>query len=122
MKVTSLSGTVVRFKGNGRKLGFPTANIRVDTAARDGVYAGRAWLGAYVAYPAMVFVGTPTTVGDTERRLEAHLFDIPDRDHYGEVLRVELEHYERPNQTFASVKELIAAMRADEAAIRKWYS
>src|SRR5262249_30435893 len=120
MKKVTLAGRVVRFKGNGRKLGYPTANIRVDTAARDGVYCARAWLGAYEAHPAMVFVGTPTTVGDTERRVEAHLLGILDRDHYGEELRLELEHYLRANQTFAKVAELVKAMRADEAACRKW--
>jgi riboflavin kinase / FMN adenylyltransferase len=117
-----LKGKVTAFKGNGRKLGYPTANIRVAAVARDGVYAGKAWLDGFENHPAMVFIGTPTTVGDTERRVEAHLLDIPDKDYYGKDLRIELEYYLRPNKTFGSLEELVKAMKEDESAVRRWYA
>jgi riboflavin kinase/FMN adenylyltransferase len=119
MKKIALTGTVTRFKGNGRKLGYPTANMRTKTRARDGVYAGWAWLGEYRRHPAMIFIGTPTMMGDTERRLEAHLLDVPDRDYYGLELRVELAHYLRANRTFPSVRALVRAMRTDAAEVRR---
>jgi riboflavin kinase/FMN adenylyltransferase len=122
MKSIHLQGRVTQFKGNGRKLGYPTANIRSHTSARDGVYFARAWLGEFEQHPAIVFVGTPTTVGDTERRVEAHLFDVPDLDYYGQEITLELERFFRPNETFASVEELMQAMKKDEAAAREWYS
>lgn len=117
----ALQGTVTRFKGNGRKLGYPTANLDVDTGARDGVYFGFADLAEYRRHPSIIFVGIPTTVGDTVRRVEAHLLDIPDKDYYDLPMSLTLGPYRRANRTFDSTDELIDAMKADEAAAREWF-
>jgi riboflavin kinase / FMN adenylyltransferase len=116
-----LSGEVKHYAGHGREFGYPTANIAAETDLADGVYFGRADLGDYRQNPALVFIGTPTTVGDTVRRVEAHLLDIPDRDHYGERLDLDVLRYWRANITFGSVKELLAAMKNDETAGRAWF-
>ncbi len=117
----TLHGTTTRFKGNGRKLGYPTANIRADTSLKDGVYFGFADLAGYRRQPALIFIGTPTTVGDTERRVEAHLLYIPDADHYDEQLTLEIKHFHRANVTFGTIDELIKAIREDEATGREWF-
>lgn len=114
-----LRGTVTPYKGNGRKLGWPTANISTHTDLHDGVYFGRATMGEFVDNPAMIFVGVPTTVGDTERRVEAYLFDVPDVDYYGQEIVLRIEHFHRPNQKFDSIDELIQAIQSDTAAARK---
>ena len=116
----TLSGIVTPFKGNGRKLGYPTANIASDTQLVDGVYFGNASLGDLIDRPAIIFIGTPTTVGDTERRVEAHILDAPDTDYYGQTLHIMLEAYHRSNQTFASIEMLVEAMKLDEMAAREW--
>ncbi len=121
MKDIRLSGTVTKFKGNGRRLGYPTANITTETDTKDGVYFGFADLGTFRQHPSLIFVGIPTTMGDTERRVEVHLLDIPDKDYYGETVQVGLRQYHRANQTFASVDELLKVMKADEAAARRWF-
>jgi riboflavin kinase/FMN adenylyltransferase len=118
----AVKGVVMRFAGNGRTLGYPTANIDSDTPARDGVYFGFADLAGFRRHPSLIFVGIPTTMGDRTRRVEAHLLDIADEDHYGETLAASLEHYHRPNRTFGSAAELAEAMRADEAAGRRWFA
>jgi FAD synthase len=118
---TKLAGEVTRYAGHGREFGYPTANIAAETDLDDGVYFGRADLAGHKRHPALIFVGTPTTVGDTIRRVEAHLLDIPDHDYYGERLVLEVLHFRRPNVTFGSVKELLAAMREDEVAGRAWF-
>ncbi len=100
----------------------PTANLAVDTTARDGVYFGFADLGDFSHHPSIIFVGIPTTVGDTKRRVEAYLIDIPDVDHYDQPLKLSLERYHRSNRTFADTGELVAAMKADEAAARQWFA
>src|SRR2546430_2613557 len=104
--LVELSGTVLAYKGNGRKLGYPTANINVPTDLVDGVYFGFADLQNFKDQPALIFVGTPTTMGDTERRVEAHLLDIPDADYYGQKLTLRIVLYHRPNRTFESVAAL----------------
>lgn len=116
-----LNGTVTPYKGNGRKLGYPTANLDVRTDARDGVYFGFADLAGFSHHPSLVFVGVPTTMGDTERRVEAHLLDIPDVDYYDLPLSVSLDKYHRANRTFDSTGELMEVMRADETEAREWF-
>jgi riboflavin kinase / FMN adenylyltransferase len=122
MQPSFLEGTVTRFSGNGRKLGYPTANVMTETRLSDGVYFGFASLDKYAGHPALIFIGTPTTVGDKERRTEAHLLDIEDKDYYGLKLELELCYYHRHNKTFGSIEELIQEMRADEIAARKWFT
>lgn len=120
--LASLQGTVKHYKGNGRKLGYPTANIDVPTDLPDGVYFGFASLGTFEKLPALIFIGTPVTVGDTERRVEAHVLDIPDADYYGEQLTLAIRHLHRANQKFDSIEALLAVMKDDEIAIRQWLS
>lgn len=117
-----MTGLVTPFKGNGRQLGYPTANLTVETDMADGVYFGFADLAAWQGQPAVIFIGTPTTMGDTVRRVEAHLLDIPDQDYYGRELRLSLAYYHRPNQTFATVDQLLAVIKDDESIARQWFA
>jgi riboflavin kinase / FMN adenylyltransferase len=122
MQSTTLSGIVTRFKGNGRKLGYPTANLTTETELADGVYFGFADLATWSQQPALIFIGTPTTVGDTGRRVEVYLLDIPDVDYYDQTLSVDIVQYHRANKTFTGVDELLAVMRTDEATARQWFA
>ena len=119
---TKLAGEVNRYAGHGREFGYPTANIATATKLADGVYFGRADLAAHKQHPALIFIGTPTTVGDTQRRVEAHLLDFPDHDYYGQHLILEVAYYHRANITFGSVEALLVAMKEDEAAGRAWFA
>lgn len=122
MQPVSLSGVVTPYKGNGRKLGYPTANLNVETNLQDGVYFGFADLANYKDQPALIFVGVPTTVGDQERRVEAYLLDIPDKDYYGENMRLTVGHFHRANQTFDGVDQLMDAIKEDDATARQWFA
>jgi riboflavin kinase/FMN adenylyltransferase len=117
-----LRGTVRHFKGNGRKLGYPTANIDANTNLADGVYFGFADLEQYTHQPALVFIGTPTTVGDTGRRVETHLLDIADVDYYGHDITLDVQFFHRSNLTFDSIDELLVAMKNDETTARAWFA
>jgi riboflavin kinase/FMN adenylyltransferase len=119
--LAKIKGVITAFKGNGRKLGYPTANLRVATDLADGVYFGYADLDVYRRQPAIIFIGTPTTVGDTERRVEAYLLDIPDKDYYDLPLQLSIESFHRSNRTFDSVDDLMVAMKEDEVAARSWF-
>ena len=119
--IAELSGVTLPFEGNGRSFGYPTANIHASTELVDGVYFGYANLGEYSNHPALIFIGTPTTVGAKEYRIEAHLLDIADKDYYGETLKVDVHHFHRQNVMFESVDELLKAMQTDDLAARKWF-
>lgn len=116
-----LRGIVTKFKGNGRKLGYPTANIKSPTSLKDGVYFGFATLDIYHFHPALIFIGTPTTVGDADRRVEAHLLDILDKDYYDLPLELSVHYFHRPNHTFNSIDQLLVAMKSDEVTARNWF-
>jgi riboflavin kinase/FMN adenylyltransferase len=122
MQAVQLSGTITRFKGNGRRLGYPTANLTTKTDLADGVYFGFADLGDWQNRPSLIFVGVPTTLGDTKRRIEVHILDIPDEDYYGRELSAKVSHYHRANQNFDSVDQLLIAMKTDEQAARQWFT
>ena len=119
---TRLRGVVTRYKGNGRKLGYPTANFKSSTTIIDGVYFGFATMAEYADHPALIFIGTPTTIGDKDRRVEAHLLDIVDRDYYNLDLILDVQKPHRANKTFDSVEQLVDAIKSDELAARKWFS
>lgn len=119
---TKLKGTVTQFKGDGRRLGYPTANLMIETDLKDGVYFGYADLAEWKGQPTVIFIGVPTTMGESQRRVEAHLLDIPDQDYYGLLLSLTVAHFYRDNQTFDSVEALRDVMKNDEQAARQWFT
>lgn len=121
MDRVTLTGVTKHYKGNGRKLGYPTANIDVPTELKDGVYFGIASLDAIKDKPALIFIGIPTTIGDTTRRVEAHILDIADKDYYEQKLKIEVEYFYRPNEKFDSIEELLVQMKKDEHDARIWF-
>ena len=119
-------GSVEPGDKRGRELGFPTANIALSDQAGsvgDGVWAG--WVrredGSFI--PAAVSVGRrPTYYGaDGYRLLEAHLLDFTG-DLYGETLVVWLGSHRRDQEKYASVEDLITALKKDIAAAAQWTS
>lgn len=116
-----LKGVVTKFSGKGRKLGYPTANITTPVNLADGIYFGYADLADYIHQPTLIFIGTPVTVGDTDRRVEAFLLDIEDIDYYDKPITLTVEHFHRANQKLKSIEELQAIMKADERAARTWF-
>jgi riboflavin kinase / FMN adenylyltransferase len=117
----SLRGLVVQGDGRGRKLGYPTANIRLTDPEkmlpREGVYAVFGWVGD-VRVPGLLHLGPRPTFGGTLPTVELHLLDYSG-DLYGREVRVDFCGRIRDVQPFSSVGELVEAMKRDEAAGRK---
>lgn len=115
-------GTVVHGHHRGRDLGYPTANLDVDTLGlvpSDGVYAG--WLtrldlaeGSEDRHlPTAISVGTNPTFDGQVRVVEAYVLDRTALDLYGERVAVDFVGHVRPTLRFDSVDELLEAMAAD---------
>lgn len=112
-----LEGVVTEGRRLGRELGFPTANISVPSCfpAEDGVY--ESWVETDgVRYRAMSNLGSNPSVGQTERRLETHLFGFVG-SLYGRTLRVELGRRIREERTFATLEELRMQIERDKEEI-----
>jgi len=103
----SLHGRVVAGAGRGVRLGFPTANLKIDSAQAvpaDGVYATWADINGR-AYPSMTYIGKSPTFGDRERLVEVYILDYKD-SLYGRELRIEIMERLRGDKRFASTEEL----------------
>ncbi|NTU70389.1 MAG: riboflavin biosynthesis protein RibF [Coriobacteriia bacterium] len=113
-----VSGTVHRGRGEGVKLGFPTANVAPVAFAAlpaDGVYAGRALLENGLDWAAAISVGTPPTFPEARDHLEAHLVDF-EGDLYDQQITLEFVERLRDQQAYASLADLTAAIAADVEA------
>jgi len=109
-----LSGQVMGGTERGHVLGFPTANIGVDSEQAlpsDGVYATLGYLGDKV-YKSVTNIGTRPTFGEGERTVEVFLIDF-DGDIYSQNLTVELIERLRGETKFADAKELSAQIARD---------
>jgi len=120
----SLRGNVVAGRGQGRALGFPTANLSLhprQLLPADGVYAARARCAPATPCPgpfqALAYVGRRPTFGPSERVVEVHLLDFAG-ELVGYELRAEFVERLRPDQRFGSVGELVAQMERDKAGAR----
>jgi riboflavin kinase/FMN adenylyltransferase len=109
-----LSGPVVGGMERGHGLGFPTANIGVDSDQAlpiDGVYATLGYIGDKV-YKSVTNIGLRPTFGDSGRTIEVFLIDFAE-DIYGEKLTVELVERLREEMGFADPEELSAQIGRD---------
>jgi len=111
----TILGTVTEGRQLGRRLGFPTANLRAhnELFPPNGVYAAKAWFREN-EYGGVVNIGVrPTIENETgERILELHLFDF-DEQIYGQDVEVAFLAYLRPEQKFSGVAELQAQIQRD---------
>lgn len=116
-----LEGTVVGGYHVGRKIGFPTANLRVTDPDKmipaDGVYAVHVFLEGK-KYGGMLSIGyRPTLDNGPDRSIEVHIFHF-NADIYNQPMRISFVRRTRPELKFNSMDELIERLRLDEAEIK----
>jgi len=116
----AIAGKVVRGQQLGRKLGYPTANLRLGgkTPALGGIFATRVHGAGMAAWPSVASLGTRPTIDGTERLLEAHLFDF-DGDLYGQRIEVEFVAKLRDELRFGDMDALTTQMHRDAAQARE---
>ena len=110
----SISGVVEHGNAIGATLGFPTANIRLDSAKQlpaVGVYSVVAQVNG-VEYKALANIGTNPTVGNDHLSLEVHLLDFQG-DLYDQSLSISFLHFLREEKKFASLDELKSQIAED---------
>ena len=116
----SLSGVVEHGNGIGAQIGFPTANICLQSDKLlpiAGVYAASAVLEgdtdtSPATYDAVVNIGNNPTVGNNHLTIEAHLINYQG-DLYGKTITVALRAYIRAERKFDSLQKLQEQIRRD---------
>ena len=114
-----VSGEVIHGDKRGRELGFPTANLSLDAACglRHGVYAVRvAYRGRH--YDGVANFGRRPMFDSGVVLLEVFLFDFAG-DLYRQRIDVAFIGWIREEKMFASVEELVQAVREDSRMARE---
>ena len=119
-----MRGRVVVGQQLGRRLGYPTANIRMRRRKLplSGIFAVRVRGvdadNPHAARAGVASLGFRPTIGGTEALLEAHVFDF-DGSLYGRELDVEFVAKIRDEEKFASLDALVQQMHHDAAEARR---
>ena len=123
------SGTVVHGDKLGRKLGYPTANLKIENEEKitpgNGIYAVYASVfssqsavnsqksPADQLLKGMMSIGFRPTVDGKKRVVEVNLFDF-DEEIYGQTLKVYVKKYLREEVKFNSLDDLVKQIDKDK--------
>ena len=120
----TIEGVVEQGKHLGRRLGYPTANIRPEGCydlPENGVYAASIRIaGEPGPRPCMLNQGTHPTAPEGKPTIEAHLLDY-EGDLYGLRVRVEYLCFLRPERRFDGLDALKAQLGRDLNDTRAWF-
>ena len=111
-----ITGTVIKGKGLGRTIDFPTANIYIKETYKlipnDGVYIVKSKIEDKTIF-GMMNIGTNPTVNGKTRSIEVHFFDF-NADIYNSELKIEFLKRLRSEQKFKNIKALKNQLTKDK--------
>lgn len=119
-----LKGKVIKGKELGKTIGFPTANIKLESdlkiLPKIGVYAVEIILPSNTLCKGMMNIGIrPTVSNENSLSIEVHIFDF-NENLYDTFIVVRLLSYIRSEQKFSSVDELKKQLQQDEKICREF--
>jgi len=119
-----LTGTVIKGKGLGKQIQFPTANIHINEdyklIPKNGVYVVNSVIDNTTVY-GMMNIGINPTVNGTKQSIEVHFFNI-DKDLYDNTLKVNILNRLRNEHKFESVALLQEQLKLDQEHALKFIS
>lgn len=120
-KPYSLSGQVVKGDKLGRVLGYPTANIDLESHYKlipaDGIYAVTVKYEHRI-YKGMLYIGPRPTVNGTKRVIEVNIFDF-EKEIYGDSLTLYFHQLLRGDKKFSDLEELKQQLSLDKIESQK---
>ncbi len=110
----AVEGIVQHGDKNGRKLGFPTANVDMADYLRPryGIYAVKGRLPDGRVLKGAANLGIRPQFDPPKELLEPHFFDFAE-DLYGQMIAVEFHHFIRPEAKFDGLDALMVQMAKD---------
>ncbi len=113
-----ITGKVIKGKGLGRTIDFPTANIHIKESYKlipnDGVYVIKSQLKNNTVF-GMMNIGTNPTVNGKTRSVEVHFFDF-NEDIYNTELKIEFLKRLRSEHKFKNLEALKTQLKKDKKA------
>ncbi len=120
----AMEGVVAKGDRMGRKLGFPTMNLKPENQLypKDGVYLGRVLIRSFErTFNCVTNVGTrPTVYENYGTTIESYVLDFSS-DVYGEPVLLSFLHRLRDERVFPSMLELTAQIRRDVEKARLYF-
>nr|WP_321234647.1 bifunctional riboflavin kinase/FAD synthetase [uncultured Psychroserpens sp.] len=111
-----LTGKVIKGKGIGKTIKFPTANIAVEKTykliPKNGVYVITSKINNTSVF-GMMNIGTNPTFNETKQSIEVHFLNI-NEDLYDTILKIEILYRLRDEQKFESIKLLQTQLENDK--------
>jgi len=111
-----ISGKVIKGKGIGKTINFPTANIHVPETykliPKDGVYVVQSFIDNTRVY-GMMNIGTNPTFENDKQSIEVHFFDL-NKNLYDTALKIDILHRLRDEHKFESVALLQSQLENDK--------
>ncbi len=112
-----LTGTVIKGKGLGKTLDFPTANIQIEAAykliPKHGVYVVKSQIKGVEVFGMMNIGKNPTVSEGNQTKIEVHFFDFSAKL-YGAVLKIELLDHLRSEIKFPNIEALKLQLEKDK--------
>ncbi len=112
----SLTGRVVTGDKLGRLLGYPTANLEIDTKYKlipnDGIYAVTVDY-EHQRLKGMLYIGNRPTINGIKRNIEVNIFNF-DKDIYGDALTLHFHSLIRMDMKFSDLEGLKKQMDLDK--------
>ncbi len=117
-----IRGIVVSGNRIGNKLGFPTANIQIDSSdklwPKQGVYIVKSPIDGQEVF-GMMNIGVRPTIDGKKQIMEVHFFDF-DKNLYGKDLQIEFLKRLRPEKKFNSLEALTNQLKEDKKKSLEW--
>lgn len=111
----TITGLVVKGMGRGKKLGFPTANIKVNDRYKlipcNGVYVIKSMIESKI-YFGMMNIGENPTFEDKNKSIEIHFFDL-DYNIYDKKIKINILNRIRDEKKFKSPELLMDQLKID---------
>ncbi|PHN94623.1 riboflavin biosynthesis protein RibF [Maribacter sp. 6B07] len=111
-----LTGTIIKGKGIGKQLGYPTANLSIaedyKLIPKNGAYIVNSTINGKIVY-GMMNIGFNPTVNGTKQSIEVNFFDF-DADLYNLKLQVNILVRLRDEHKFESVDALKVQLAIDK--------
>lgn len=118
----TIIGSVVKGKNRGRKLGFPTANIKlIDNYVlpKQGVYITNTIVDGEKLI-SLTNIGYNPTFNEDELKIETYILDF-NGNLYGKTLQIQFIDFIRDDVKFNTAQELIEQIEKDVKYIKTYY-